>query len=647
MNNKDLKDVLNNEEFIKNLIDSSNENFFITNKKPVYSLKECLETIDENILENIYKSYLYGFCKDKNLKKDFSKTNMIKVLDREIKDFFYANFSLFNTENRTIIDEIKTFKETDIESLGWLSNGFMFGFKKDNKTIYVVPDDLIEIYLNYLNSDEGKKNEIFSAEKFTYFYLLINGMVPIKFIEDVIINQYRINITKEKLRETLGSKYTIYKNKYYVLDLIEDDKVFIETLLEDKKGESYATFTFEEAEKYLAFIYSFSDELCKILGKKYSYLEGEIFFRCLSQQEPTDFILEDLNLPNNIKKNIEVLIDNNMHLFRYWEMNGKTMDDLIREAMLEVIPFSRKPKVTDLKYCLDNASSDYLDYLYTFENYDGIIELAKSFFDGVDGMTLSMLLNCNDNKLTNDIPTDFLQNGFAFPYKEGETIKCFIPDEIFDIMKNSFTNSVIDNNTEAIVFGYLNMNGVIRKEKLKELLKENESIDIKITNLDKVVKDANGFIIGNKYYTCISDLDVKEAEDIYSKKDSFGKYKSYDSNIIDKENEFCEKLNDFIKDSLSSDNVDDVCSKVLFLAKNAMFSKESLDLFLEENSVKESIKRKIVDLYKEYKKYISVWDYNGFSVTEINTTVKKNEKVGRNEPCPCGSGKKYKQCCGK
>lgn len=23
------------------------------------------------------------------------------------------------------------------------------------------------------------------------------------------------------------------------------------------------------------------------------------------------------------------------------------------------------------------------------------------------------------------------------------------------------------------------------------------------------------------------------------------------------------------------------------------------------------------------------------------------EKIGRNEPCPCGSGKKYKKCCGK
>jgi preprotein translocase subunit SecA len=26
---------------------------------------------------------------------------------------------------------------------------------------------------------------------------------------------------------------------------------------------------------------------------------------------------------------------------------------------------------------------------------------------------------------------------------------------------------------------------------------------------------------------------------------------------------------------------------------------------------------------------------------------KKKEKIGRNDPCPCGSGKKYKQCCGK
>ena len=38
------------------------------------------------------------------------------------------------------------------------------------------------------------------------------------------------------------------------------------------------------------------------------------------------------------------------------------------------------------------------------------------------------------------------------------------------------------------------------------------------------------------------------------------------------------------------------------------------------------------ELYKEQKK---------------SGTVVKEKKVGRNEPCPCGSGKKYKFCCGR
>ena len=28
-------------------------------------------------------------------------------------------------------------------------------------------------------------------------------------------------------------------------------------------------------------------------------------------------------------------------------------------------------------------------------------------------------------------------------------------------------------------------------------------------------------------------------------------------------------------------------------------------------------------------------------------TVRKGKKIGRNDPCPCGSGKKYKKCCGR
>ncbi len=37
----------------------------------------------------------------------------------------------------------------------------------------------------------------------------------------------------------------------------------------------------------------------------------------------------------------------------------------------------------------------------------------------------------------------------------------------------------------------------------------------------------------------------------------------------------------------------------------------------------------------------------GGGTLSTNRTVKKGKKIGRNDPCPCGSGKKYKKCCGR
>jgi preprotein translocase subunit SecA len=35
------------------------------------------------------------------------------------------------------------------------------------------------------------------------------------------------------------------------------------------------------------------------------------------------------------------------------------------------------------------------------------------------------------------------------------------------------------------------------------------------------------------------------------------------------------------------------------------------------------------------------------STPESATVVRTGEKIGRNDPCPCGSGKKYKHCHGR
>lgn len=38
---------------------------------------------------------------------------------------------------------------------------------------------------------------------------------------------------------------------------------------------------------------------------------------------------------------------------------------------------------------------------------------------------------------------------------------------------------------------------------------------------------------------------------------------------------------------------------------------------------------------------------NLYHEQKISTTIVKEERVYPNDPCPCGSGKKYKKCCGK
>ncbi len=47
----------------------------------------------------------------------------------------------------------------------------------------------------------------------------------------------------------------------------------------------------------------------------------------------------------------------------------------------------------------------------------------------------------------------------------------------------------------------------------------------------------------------------------------------------------------------------------------------------------------------QFHKRDGVWYYSDSSQPS-QTVVRASPKVGRNDPCPCGSGKKYKKCCG-
>ncbi|MBQ9694362.1 MAG: YchJ family protein [Kiritimatiellae bacterium] len=41
------------------------------------------------------------------------------------------------------------------------------------------------------------------------------------------------------------------------------------------------------------------------------------------------------------------------------------------------------------------------------------------------------------------------------------------------------------------------------------------------------------------------------------------------------------------------------------------------------------------------------WKFIDGELVKPEPIVRDTPKIGRNDPCPCGSGKKYKKCCGK
>ena len=61
-------------------------------------------------------------------------------------------------------------------------------------------------------------------------------------------------------------------------------------------------------------------------------------------------------------------------------------------------------------------------------------------------------------------------------------------------------------------------------------------------------------------------------------------------------------------------------------------------------SVNEDIKKKKGERLED----TAIKSLDGTTKAKENTPIVNNKpKVGRNDPCPCGSGKKYKNCCGR
>ena len=127
------------------------------------------------------------------------------------------------------------------------------------------------------------------------------------------------------------------------------------------------------------------------------------------------------------------------------------------------------------------------------------------------------------------------------------------------------------------------------------------------------------------------------------------------------------------------DNKEFTSGKASELAKKLGFSADTMDIFVGfldgiQTSLKKEIDVKAVDdeteidldidyekLYYNMRDAKATWLFKLPSWKKVlpddkaaeiareyrDANIAHSEKIGRNDPCPCGSGKKYKKCCGK
>ena len=70
---------------------------------------------------------------------------------------------------------------------------------------------------------------------------------------------------------------------------------------------------------------------------------------------------------------------------------------------------------------------------------------------------------------------------------------------------------------------------------------------------------------------------------------------------------------------------------------------------------KEKLYKNMVDAKADWLYNLSQWENifdeetrkRLYKEQKQSGTIRKDKKIGRNDPCPCGSGKKYKKCCGR
>jgi len=308
------------------------------------------------------------------------------------------------------------------------------------------------------------------------------------------------------------------------------------------------------------------------------------------------------------------------------------------------------------------------------ENYEALIEERLLLFEEERYKLLKSYLDTDGVKIFDDIEEEeveksayFIQQGFIYPtLKEGIAV-FLMPKIVQNIIEDKNTleyRRVLKNNGEIINL-YRGMNkayGILSLENIKlilmqynlgndknieEIIRESGYyyseyreegkvfINNEIQNLDKLVLDINKEENELQYAKISKDelLIMSNKDYVFSTKAGKAFSKEF-NNTFNSNREMLQAIMDDLSIDIQENEID-----------------VSIDRILDAMEVEENDVRYVAgNLMNKFANKVRMWKYKGHSINDIKSlesTIKKELNIGRNELCICGSGKKYKKCCGK
>jgi hypothetical protein len=307
------------------------------------------------------------------------------------------------------------------------------------------------------------------------------------------------------------------------------------------------------------------------------------------------------------------------------------------------------------------------------KEYKNLVEKRALLFEEERYKILKSYVDSKGVKLFDDIDEEeadksvyFIQQGMLFPtVKDGVSI-FLMPEIVQGLIKernNIEYRRVIKFNSEIVnIFRAMNkVYGILKLKDAKEVIERY--LNIENCELEELIREATYyyneyreegmFIVNNEidnFDELLKDIDIEKdlSYAMISKEELL--------NMLEENWVYNSKAGKtFYKEFTNMFRVDR--DMLIAMMEDLIFDvqenepKDAVDKMIELINIENEEARYVASsMMNKFVKKIRLWRYKGSTTNDIKSNVvslEANKDIKRNDPCPCGSEKKYKKCCGK